>query len=56
MFHVIAVKDSETVKWEQSSELFALAKARVWASEGWKVEVTDDDGQKLSASEFEQPA
>ena len=55
MFHIVAVKGTETVKWDQSSELFALAKARIWASEGWEVEVTDDEGRTLRASQFEEP-
>lgn len=48
MYRIIAVKENETVKWERSSELIALAKARVWASEGWDVEITDDEGKQLA--------
>jgi hypothetical protein len=42
------MKENETVKWERSSQLIAIAKARVWASEGWEVTVTDDDGNELT--------
>ena len=33
---------------ERSSELIAFAKARVWASEGWEVKITDDKGKELA--------
>ena len=35
-------------KCERSSVLIAIAKARVWASEGWQVVVTDSEGKTLS--------
>jgi hypothetical protein len=47
VFRIVAVKEDETVKWERSSELIAPAKARVWASEGWDVKITDDEGKQL---------
>jgi hypothetical protein len=31
----------------------AIAKARIWASEGWQVVITDADGKSWAASEFE---
>lgn len=46
MYRIVAVRDNETVKWERSSELIAIAKARVWASEGWKVTIRDDEGNE----------
>ena len=49
MYRIYAVRDNETVKWERSSELIALAKARVWASEGWEVTITDDQGNELAS-------
>ena len=48
MYRIVAVRENETVKWERSSELIAIAKARVWASEGWKVTVMDDQGNELA--------
>ena len=55
VYRIIALKENETVKWERTSELIAIAKARVWASEGWHVEITDDEGKTLDIAEFEAP-
>ena len=55
-YQIVAVRENETVSWEQMSELIAIAKARVWASEGWQVVVTDDEGRPLDAAKFETPS
>jgi hypothetical protein len=34
--------------------LVAVAKARVWADEGWHVVVTDAEGTQLDPAEFDQ--
>jgi hypothetical protein len=31
-----------------------VAKARIWASEGWKVVITDAEGKSYSPEEFDQ--
>jgi hypothetical protein len=54
-YRIVAVRENETHSWERTSELIAIAKARVWASEGWRVEITDNEGQTLDAAEFEAP-
>jgi hypothetical protein len=38
------------------SKLIAIAKARVWTSEGWQVVITDDEGRPLDAAKFETPS
>ena len=38
-FQIVAKRDSETVTMQRDSSLIALAKARVWASEGWNVTI-----------------
>ena len=38
-FEIVAEKDSETVRMKRNSSLIAIAKARVWASEGWSVTI-----------------
>jgi hypothetical protein len=43
------------VRWERSSKLIAVAKARVWVSEGWEVVITDDEGDKVDPAEFAAP-
>jgi hypothetical protein len=49
------VKRERDGKWERNSELIAIAKARVWASEGWQVEIIEDEGEMLDIAEFESP-
>jgi hypothetical protein len=55
-YQIVAVRENETVSWERMSELIAIAKARVWTSEGWQVVITDDEGRPLAAAEFETPS
>ena len=38
-FEIVAKRDGETVTMQRDSSLIALAKARVWASEGWNVTI-----------------
>ena len=38
-FEIVAERDFETVTMKRSSSLIAIAKARVWASEGWTVKI-----------------
>ena len=55
VYRIIALKENETVKWERTSELIAMAKARVWASEGWQVEIIDGEGKSLDIGVLEAP-
>jgi hypothetical protein len=52
VYRIVAARDDETVAWERTSRLIAVAKARVWASEGWQVVVTHGEEQ-LDPAEFE---
>jgi hypothetical protein len=52
-FRIVAVRENETVSWERDSKLIAVAKARVWTSEGWHVEITDEEGNAVDRCEFE---
>ena len=38
-YRIVAERDNETVRMDRMSSLMALAKARVWASEGWNVTI-----------------
>ncbi|WP_291862996.1 hypothetical protein [Bradyrhizobium sp.] len=38
-FEIVAKRDSATVTMQRNSSLIAIAKARVWASEGWDVTI-----------------
>ena len=51
-FEIVAKRDSETVTMQRSSSLIAIAKARVWASEGWNVTIIVRDETAPSAEEF----
>jgi hypothetical protein len=42
---MIAERGNETVKSERTSSLITIARARVWASEGWQVTITNDEGK-----------
>jgi hypothetical protein len=50
---MIAEREGSTVKVERESPLIIVAKARIWASEGWQVVITDADGKSWAAPEFE---
>ena len=47
-YKMIAERDNEKIKIERRSSLVIVAKARVWASEGWKVVITDADGKSYA--------
>jgi len=53
-YQIVAVRENETVKCERNSVLIAVAKARVWASEGWQVAITDEAGKTLEPAEFDK--
>jgi hypothetical protein len=48
-----AERDTETVKSERTSVIIAIAKARVFASEGWRVTITTDDGKVFAPAAFD---
>jgi hypothetical protein len=47
-----AERENETMKAEGKSSLIIVAKARIWASEGWQVVITDADGKSYDPTEF----
>lgn len=52
-FEIVAERDSETVTMRRNSSLIAIAKARVWASEGWNVTiVVRDEAPPSSDGEY----
>jgi hypothetical protein len=54
-FEIVAERDSETVRMKRNSSLIAIAKARVWASEGWSVTiVVMDEDAAVSVEECGQ--
>ncbi len=53
-YKMVAERDNETVRAERQSLLIIVAKARIWASEGWHVVITDADGKSYTPAEFDQ--
>jgi hypothetical protein len=51
---MIAERDNETVTIEKESSLIIVAKARIWASEGWHVVITDAHGKSYAPDEFDR--
>ena len=51
---MIAERENEKVKIERTSSLLIVAKARIWASEGWEVVVTDAEGKSYAPAEFDR--
>lgn len=48
-YRIVAERRDETVRMDRSSMLVAVAKARVWASEGWRVTIiVSDQEQELA--------
>ena len=50
-YRIVAERQGETVRMDRSSALVAVAKARVWASEGWKVTIIVGDENELAPSD-----
>jgi len=50
-YRIVAVRKDETVRMDRSSALVAIAKARVWASEGWKVTIVVGDENDASPTD-----
>jgi len=50
-YRIVAERENETVKMHRNSELLAVAKARVWASEGWAVTIVVADESPIAPSE-----
>jgi len=49
-----ATKEDQTMRSVRQSLLITAAKARVWASEGWEVVVTDGEEKTLDPADFEK--
>ena len=52
-YKMVAARENQTVRNERASALITLANARVWASEGWQVTITDADGKEFDPAGFE---
>jgi len=52
-YQMIAERDDETVWVERVSSLIMVANAKVWASEGWQVEIVDAMGRIFEPDDFD---
>jgi hypothetical protein len=52
-YTMVAERNNQKVTKARTSALILLANARVWASEGWQVSITDGDGKALDSASFE---
>jgi len=50
-YRIVAERGNETVRMDRSSSLMAVAKARVWASEGWQVTIIVRDQDDVAPAE-----
>jgi hypothetical protein len=55
-FEIIAEKAAETVRMQRNSSLMAVAKAQVWAAEGWTVTVVVSDEEPMELGEEFAPS
>lgn len=53
-YRMVAERDNEKCSFDRESRLLIVAKAKVWASEGWRVVITDQDGKAYAPAEFDQ--
>jgi hypothetical protein len=53
-YKMVAERDNEKCSFARESRLLIVAKAKVWASEGWQVVITDQDGKSYTPPEFDQ--
>ncbi len=51
-YKLVAERNNETFKSEKDSVYTALANARIWASEGWRVTITDAEGKQFGPDEL----
>lgn len=51
-YQMIAERDDETVWIKRVSSLIVVANAKVWASEGWQVEIVDESGKIFEPDDF----
>jgi hypothetical protein len=53
-YRIVAERENETVRMDRMSSLMAMAKARVWASEGWEVTIIVRDEDELAPVECDR--
>jgi hypothetical protein len=53
MYQIVAEREDLIIRMKQHSLLFTLAKARIFASGGWSIVVTDTAGEVLYPAQHE---
>jgi hypothetical protein len=51
-YQMVAERDNETIRSTRASALIAVAKARIFIEEGWKIHITDENGRTFEPAEF----
>jgi hypothetical protein len=51
-YQVVAERDNEIIRSSRASALIAVAKARIFIEEGWKIHIIDADGRIFEPAEF----
>ena len=49
---MVAERGNETIRSTRASALIAVAKAKIFAEEGWKTHITDEHGRNFEPAEF----
>ena len=52
VYRIVAERENETVRMERTSSLIALAKAAVWASEGWEVTIIECEEEPVQSRDL----
>ena len=55
-YRIVAERGCETVRMDRASSLMAVAKARVWASEGWNVTIIVRDQDEFEYEDSDRMA
>ena len=51
-YQVVAERGNEIIRSTRASALIAVAKARIFIEEGWKIHIADEDGRIFQPAEF----
>ncbi len=51
-YEMVAERGDETIRSTGASALIAVAKARIFVEEGWKIRITDENGRTFEPADF----
>jgi hypothetical protein len=53
-YRIVAERENEIVRMDRTSSLIAIAKARVWASEGWDVTIIVGEEHEIAPADVQK--